>query len=384
MKKESVMRKVRTAIIGCGKVSDLHAAALQNLPEAQFVAIYSRSAEKAKTYGEKYGVEGFSDIGKMIATAGVEVVIVCTPHPAHRDAAVAAIEAGAHVLVEKPLAATLKDCDDILNAAKAAGVKVGTVCQRRFYAPSLRMRRAINDGKIGRPALGMVLMLGWRDRKYYESDPWRGKWRSEGGGVLVNQAPHQLDLLQWFMGPIDELFGVWSNINHPYIEVEDTAVAVVRFRSGALGNIVVSNAQKPGIFGKVHVHGDNGASVGVQTDGGAMFIAGVPSMIEPPVNDLWTVPGEETMLSRWQKEDGELFSSHADPMEYYFRLQIADFLGAIVEGREPLITGEDGRRTVEIFTAIYRSQKTGRPVKFPLAPDAMDLDYETYVPTPMR
>lgn len=288
------------------------------------------------------------------------------------------------MLVEKPLAATLKDCDDILNAAKQAGVRVGTVCQRRFYAPSQRMRRAIDEGKIGRPALGTVLMLGWRDRAYYESDAWRGKWRSEGGGVLVNQAPHQLDLLQWFMGPIDELFGVWSNINHPYIEVEDTAVAIVRFRSGALGNIVVSNAQKPGIYGKVHVHGDNGASVGVQTDGGAMFIAGVPSVIEPPVNDLWTVPGEALMLAQWQKEDTDLFNSHGDSMAYYFRLQIADFLGAVASGREPLITGEDGRRTVEIFTAIYRSQKSGQPVKFPLAPDPSDLDYEAYASTPLR
>ena len=378
------MRKIRTAIIGCGKVSDLHAAALKHLPEAEFVAIYSRSAEKAKQYGEKYGVEGFCDIGKMVATAGVEAAIICTPHPAHRDAAVAAIEAGAHVLVEKPLAATLKDCDDILNAAKQAGVKVGTVCQRRFYAPSQRMRRAIDSGKIGRPALGTVLMLGWRDRKYYESDAWRGKWRSEGGGVLVNQAPHQLDLLQWFMGPIDELFGVWSNINHPYIEVEDTAVAVIRFRSGALGNIVVSNAQKPGIYGKVHVHGDNGASVGVQTDGGAMFIAGMSSVTEPPINDLWTVPGEAAMLAQWQKEDSDLFNSHEDSMEYYFRQQIADFLGAVAEGREPLVTGEDGRKTVEIFTSIYRSQKSGKPIKFPLAPDASDLDYETYASMPLH
>ncbi len=372
------MRKVRTAIIGCGKVSDLHAGALKKLPEAEFVAIHSRSLDKARQYGEKYGVRGFDEIGEMIAAAGVEAAIVCTPHPAHRDAAVAAIEAGAHVLVEKPLAATLRDCDDILGAAKRAGVRVGTVCQRRFYAPAQRMRRAIDEGKIGKPALGTVLMLGWRDQKYYESDPWRGKWRAEGGGVLVNQAPHQIDLLQWFMGPVDELFGVWSNLNHPYIEVEDTAVAVIRFRSGALGNIVVSNAQKPGIFGKVHVHGQNGASLGVQTDGGAMFIAGVPSALEPPVNDLWTVPGETAMLEQWQREDSDLFNSHENAMEYYFRAQLGDFLGALIAGREPLISGEDGRRTVEIFTAIYRSQKTGRPVKFPLTPEAGDVDYATY------
>ena len=378
------MERVKTAIIGCGKVSDLHAAALKKTTESEFVAVYSRNPEKAKKYGEKYGVRGFADIQEMIASAGVEAVIVCTPHPAHRDAAVIAAQAGAHVLVEKPLASSLQDCDDMLAAAKKANVKIGTVCQRRFYAPVQRVRHAIDEGKIGRPALGTVLMLGWRDRNYYESDPWRGQWQAEGGGVLVNQAPHQLDLLQWFMGPIAELFGAWSNLNHPYIEVEDTAVAIVRFQSGALGNIVVSNSQKPGIYGKVHVHGQNGASVGVQTDGGAMFIAGMSSILEPPVNDIWTVPGEETMLEQWKQQDSHLFNSLGNAMEHYHHLQISDFLQAIIHDREPLITGEDGRKTVEIFTAIYRSQKTNVPVKFPLKPEAADLDYSTYASIPLK
>jgi UDP-N-acetyl-2-amino-2-deoxyglucuronate dehydrogenase len=263
-------------------------------------------------------------------------------------------------------------------------VKIGTVCQRRFYAPVQRLRQAIDAGKIGRPALGTVLMLGWRDQKYYESDPWRGQWQAEGGGVLVNQAPHQLDLLQWFMGPIAELFGVWSNLNHPTIDVDDTAVAIVRFQSGALGNIVVSNSQKPGLYGKVHVHGQNGASVGVQTDGGAMFIAGMSSILEPPVNDIWTVPGEENLLEQWKNEDSDLFNGLDNASEHYFHLQIRDFLHAIGDDREPLITGEDGRKTVEIFTAIYRSQKTNAPVTFPLKPDAADLDYSTYASVPLK
>ena len=378
------MNKLRVAIIGCGKVSDLHAAALLKTPEAQFVAVYSRSLEKARKYGEKYGVQGFGDIREMIASARVEVVIICTPHPAHRDAAVMAAEAGAHVLVEKPLASSLQDCDEILAAVRKAKVKIGTVCQRRFYAPVQRMRQAIDAGKIGKPALGTVLMLGWRDQNYYESDPWRGQWRSEGGGVLVNQAPHQLDLLQWFMGPIAELFGVWSNFNHPYIEVDDTAVAIVRFASGALGNIVVSNSQKPGIFGKVHVHGQNGASLGVQTDGGAMFIAGRSSIAEPPVNDLWTVPGEEALLETWKEQDSTLFNSLENATDHYFHLQIRDFLQAIIDDRPPLISGEDGRKTVEIFTAIYRSQKTNAPVKFPLKAEAGDLDFSTYASIPLK
>ncbi|MHC4672535.1 MAG: Gfo/Idh/MocA family protein, partial [Planctomycetota bacterium] len=228
--------------------------------------------------------------------------------------------------------------------------------------------KAIDDGKIGKPVLGTVYMLGWRDRAYYESDPWRGTWDAEGGGVLVNQAPHQLDLLQWYMGPIDELFAFWDNLNHPYIEVEDTAVAVIRFKNGGLGNIMVSNSQNPALFGKVMIHGDNSASVGVQTDGGAMFIAGMSDITEPPINDYWTVPGEEKMLEEWQQQDAEFFNS-INAMEYYHELQIRDFLRAVIDDRDPLVTGEAGRRTVEIFTAVYRSQRDRAPVRFPLKPD---------------
>jgi predicted dehydrogenase len=285
------------------------------------------------------------------------------------------MQAGAHALVEKPLAASLKDCDAMLAAAEATGRTLGVVSQRRLYEAVQRVKQAIQAGKIGRPVLGTVLMLGWRDRAYYESDPWRGKWAAEGGGVLVNQAAHQIDLLQWFMGPLQELFGYWDNLNHPYVEVEDTAVAVMRLRNGGLGSIVVSNSQRPGIYGKVHVHGDNGASVGVQTDGGAMFIAGMLPVKEPALNDLWTVPGEEDMLPRWHAEDRAAFEA-VDPAGHYIRLQVQDFLRAVLDGRPPLVTGAEGRKTVEIFTAVYRSQRDGRPVRFPVSADegSQDLD----------
>jgi predicted dehydrogenase len=311
----------------------------------------------------------------MVEVCGLEAVCICTPHPAHAAPAIAAMQAGAAVIVEKPLASTLEDCDAILAAARAAGVRTATICQRRFYAPAQRIRQAIDEGKIGIPILGVVVMHGWRDEAYYAADPWRGKWREEGGGVLVNQAPHQLDLLQWYMGPIEELFAFWGNLNHPYIEVEDTALAVLRFRNGGLGNILVSNSQNPALYGRVSVHGSNGASVGVQTDGGAMFVAGMSNILEPPVNDLWTVRGEEPLLAGWKQEDAEFFRK-INAVEYYHQLQLQDFLQSILEDREPCITGEEGRKTVEIFTAIYRSQRDGRPVQFPLQPesDRTDLD----------
>jgi len=298
----------------------------------------------------------------LITKEKIDLSIVCTPHPFHIGPTIEAAQNGAHVLVEKPLAVSLADCDEMITACNVAGVKLGVISQRRWYAPVQRVKAAIDSGKIGAPVLGTVTMLGWRDRTYYEADAWRGTWNMEGGGVLVNQSPHQLDLLLWYMGEIDEVYGLWRNLNHPYIEVEDTALAIIKFKSGAIGNIIVSNSQKPGIYGKVHVHGSNGASVGVQTDGGAMFIAGMSGILEPPVNDLWSIEGEEHLLEQWKKEDSEFFN-RIDPMVYYMKLQIEDFLFALQNGTQPLVNGTDGRKVVELFNAIYRSTKENKPVK---------------------
>ena len=245
-------KSLKTALVGCGKVAGLHAAAFMNLGESRFTAVCGRNREKTGGFASRYGVKAYSDVAEMVTREQIDMVSICTPHPAHRLPAVAAMEAGAHVLIEKPLASSLEDCDAILEAAEKYGREVGVICQRRWYPSAQRIRQAIDEGKIGRPVFGTVNMLGWRDREYYDSDPWRGSWRGEGGGVLVNQAPHQLDLLQWYLGEVEECYGLWSNLNHPYIEVEDTANAILRFRSGAVANIIVSNSQKPGIYCKVH------------------------------------------------------------------------------------------------------------------------------------
>lgn len=367
--------KLRTALVGYGKVAHTHAWVLQNLPESQLVAVCGHNLDKARAFAGQYDIRAYDHVEAMVNDADVHTVVVCTPHPAHAAPAIQAAKLGVHVLIEKPLASSLKDCDAMIAAAKAANVKLGVISQRRLYEPVRRVKSAIDAGKIGTPVLGTVVMLGWRDEPYYASDPWRGTWEGEGGGVLVNQAPHQLDLLQWFMGPIDKVFAIWDNLNHPYIEVEDTAVAVIRFKNGGIGSIIVSNSQKPGIHGKVQVHGSNGASVGVQTDGGAMFIAGMTSVLEPPVNDLWTVPGEEHLLDRWKVEDTATFGQ-IDATRHYHRLQVQDFLRAILEDRAPMITGVEGRKTVELFTAIYRSRRDGKPVQFPLDADAGSRDFD--------
>jgi UDP-N-acetyl-2-amino-2-deoxyglucuronate dehydrogenase len=361
------MQPLRTALVGCGKVGQIHARALAALAESEFVAVCDVDFQRAEAFAGRFGVRPYNDVRRMLDESAVGALSIATPHPLHAEAALRAAQAGVHVLVEKPMAASLEDCDAMIAAADRYKIKLGVVSQRRWYEPVRRMKDAIAGGKIGRPVLGAVTMYSWREPAYYESDPWRGRWDSEGGGVLVNQSPHMLDLLQWLMDDeVVEISGRIANFNHPTVEVEDSALAIVRFRGGGLGSIIVSLAQKPGIYTKVHIHGNSGASLGVETDRGATFIAGITEISEPPLLDLWTIPGEEHLLARFQAEDRDCFQE-VDALHHYHALQIQDFLQAALDDRPPLVTGHDGRRVVAIFRAIYESDRTGKVVTLPAA-----------------
>lgn len=367
--------QVGTALIGCGKVGETHALAFSNLPQSKFVAVYDVDPGRAEAFAARFHVQAYTDPEAMLARTDVQMVSVCTPHPTHAHYAVMAAQAGVHTLVEKPLAPNLREADQTILAHKAAGTKLGMVSQRRFYPATQRVWRAIQEGRIGKPILAIAQVLSWRGEGYYRMDPWRGKWDLEGGGVLVNQTPHHLDILQWLMGPIDELYGQWDNFTHPYIEVEDSAAAIIRFRSGAIGVLLLSNSQNPGLYGRIRVHGTSGATIGVETDGGSVFVSGVTAKVDPPMNHIWTIPGEEHLLARWQQEDRDL-AERVNIMTYFHERQIEDFLQAIIEDREPLVTGEQGRVTVEMFTAIYRSQRDGKPIKFPVPAEDGQADYD--------
>ncbi len=355
--------RLKTAIVGCGKVATTHALAYQALPNSEFVSVCDVAPERAQAFADKFRVKGYTDLAEMLDREGVNVLSVCTQHTQHPAAVEIAAAAGVHVISEKPLAIDLTSCDRAIAAARSAGIKLGVISQRRWYEPVQRMKSAIDAGKLGRPVLAVVTMLGWREPAYYLSDPWRGTWKGEGGGVVVSQAPHYLDLLSWFMGPAEELHAYWDNYNHPGIEVDDTVIASVRFRNGGMGSVVLSNSQRPGLYGKIHVHGSSGASVGAETDSGSPFISGVTEKMDPPFNDIWTVPGEEQNLQQWNSEDR---ARSWDVMTHYHQIQLADFLDAVLQDRAPQVDGEAGRRVVELFTAVYQSQLDRASVRLPL------------------
>ncbi len=341
---------VSLAILGPGKVAATHATALARIPGARLVAVAGRDRDRTTAFAGQFGARAVVGLPALLEARDVDAVIVCTPHPMHRDQAVAVAEAGRHVVVEKPMALTPEDADAMIAAADEAGVVLSVISQRRWYDAARRVRDAIDDGRIGVPALATVEVLGWRGPEYYAMDAWRGTREGEGGGVLVNQAAHQLDLLSWYLGPHRDAVGFVANVNHPEIDVEDTAVAVVRFESGALASIVASNSVRPGLHASVHVHGTNGASVGVETDRGSSFVAGLS---EPSIarNDLWTIPGEGDLPEVWTAGDTARLHG-VDLGSHFHELQLRDIVDAIRDGRPPAVTGFDGRRTVALMAAI--------------------------------
>jgi UDP-N-acetyl-2-amino-2-deoxyglucuronate dehydrogenase len=368
------MEPLGAAVIGLG-VGRQHVRAFAMLPETRLVAVCDANTERLAPVAAAHGVRGVTDPAALFADPEVQIISIATPHPSHAALAIAAARAGKHVIVEKPMTVDLAEADAMVAAAKEAGVTLGVIFQRRWWPAALRLRAAIDAGKIGRPVLGQCALSWWRTQAYYDRDAWRGRWDTEGGGVLTNQGIHAIDMFQWLMGDdVVEVFGRWANLTHPSIEVEDNAAVVLRFKSGALGVISATTSSRLS-HTRITIHGSNGASVGVieEPEGAVGY------------NDVWTIPGEEHLAAEslaahvasgdyiYHGLDQEpphvwptayRYGQEADPP--YHARQLQEFAQAIQAGRAPLVTGEEGRKSLEILLAVYESARTGQPVALPL------------------
>lgn len=349
---------LRFGIIGCGKIANNHVKALSSLPGVTVTAVADVDLQRAQAFAETHGVPAaYDDVDAMLGS-GIDAVTVCTPHPAHEANVLAAAARGLDVLCEKPIAVDLAEADRMIEAADAAGVKFGVLFQRRLWPASQRIRAALDDRRLGAPITGSCTVRFRRDAEYF-SDPWRGRWDTEGGGVVINQAIHHIDLLQWFMGPAKRVFGRIATLAHgDFIEVEDTAVATIEFVSGALATVHVSTTFDPGLGAQVLVSDASGSTASVLE-----FPEGSGSL------DIWSLPGEESYAEsltaahrEGQPFDIPLGDIHAKLVEYH-GLQIADFVEAIRADRQPLVTGREARKSLEIISAIYESSRTGAPVE---------------------
>ncbi len=220
-------------IVGCGMISHFHCKAIADVKGAKFVACYDSREESAEALAIQFGGTAYSDLDEMLADPRVDVVTICTPSGAHLDPAVAAAKAGKHVIVEKPLEITLKRCDAIIAACAENKVVLSTIFPSRFHKSSQTLKKAIDAGKFGTLSLGDAYVKWFRTQEYYDSGQWRGTWALDGGGALMNQAIHSVDLLTWLMGPVAELTANTATLAHQRIEVEDVATASLKFENGA-------------------------------------------------------------------------------------------------------------------------------------------------------
>jgi predicted dehydrogenase len=352
---------IRFGIIGAGGIANAHATGLAAMPDdAEIVAVADIDQGRAAAFAAKWHLRSsYGSALDMLNAGGIDVVCVCTPHPQHAEPVILAAQRGIHAIVEKPLTATLADADRVLEAQAKHGTLLSSMSQRRWFPAARRIRRAIDGGKLGtKIVMGESYCEMWRDEAYYQRDAWRGRWDTEGGGVMMNQSPHNIDFLLWFAGPATEVFGYWANVNHPYVEVEDNAVSVIRFKSGGLGIIkgTVSMNPQRRIHG-VSIVGESGATTSLDCweipPEQRVEVTG-PSDVGS--NDIWTITGELGLTI------DEAILAGAGDLPNFHAHQLRDVIGAIRENREPSITGLDGYRVVAIIQGIYESTRTGKPV----------------------
>jgi len=338
------------AVVGAGNISAAHIDAVSRLPNGRVTGVASRSPEKARTVAEKHGVRAYGSVEAALADPEVDVVAVCTPSGAHLDVALPAIEAGKHVVVEKPLEVTVNRARTIVAAADAAGVTIATIFMSRFGDANAFVKRAADEGRLGRLVQGDAYVKWFRAQSYYDRDAWRGTRLLDGGGALMNQAIHQVDLLLWVMGPVAEVFAYADTLAHERIEVEDTLVAVLRYENGALGHVTAATSHWPGLPKALHVHGTEGLAI-----------------VEDDVLVEWRtrVGGDVERERVLAEHGGQGTGGSADPMAISFenhKRQYADLFAALDEGRPPAVDGREGMRSVELIEAIYASVAERRPV----------------------
>jgi predicted dehydrogenase len=345
-------------IIGCGMISQFHARAIAELRRAKLVACFDSFPAAADRLAQATGCRAYHDLDAMLADPKVTIVTIGTPSGAHLEPAISAARAGKHVIVEKPLEITLKRCDKIIRECEANQVKLSAIFPSRFHASSVEIRRAVDEGRFGQLALGDAYVKWYRTQAYYDSGAWRGTWQLDGGGALMNQAIHSVDLLLWFMGPLAEVRAQWGTLAHERIAVEDTVVATLRFASGALGTIEATTAAYPGYLKRIELHGATGSAVMEEEDIAKWDFAKTKSRD----NKI-----REQMAA--QKSGGGGASDPAAIGHHGHMLQFRDMLEAIEKDRTPAVDGLEGRRSVEAILAIYKAAESGKPVRLPLAGD---------------
>ncbi|NLY96384.1 MAG: Gfo/Idh/MocA family oxidoreductase [Clostridiaceae bacterium] len=339
-----VDKKFGYGIIGCGTISKWHAEAAAATGKYNLVAVTDVRKEAAQKFAEQFHCVAEESTEALLSREDIEIVSICTPSGFHAIDAIKAAKAGKHVIVEKPMAITHEQINDILKACAENNVKMQVISQMRFKENVLKTKQAIESGKLGKLVLGDVSMKYFRSQEYYDTGGWRGTWKLDGGGALMNQGIHGIDTLQFLMGPIKSVYALAKTLAR-IIEVEDTAVADVEYENGAIGTITGATSVYPGIPRRFEINGTEGSIV----------------LTEDTIT-LWEIKGEPKVEIEEKKRG---MNSSSDPTAFGIEghvLQFEDMADALINNREPKVNQYEGKKPVEIILAIYESEKTGKKV----------------------
>lgn len=355
-----MQNEIRFGIIGCGKIGAVHAKSINNTNSAKLVAVSDSNLKKVKIFSQKYEVEYYQDYKKLLERKDIDVVNICLPSGMHMQGCVDAAVAGKNILCEKPLDTTLDKIDHINEVVRKNKVKLGAVFQNRFQESSRRIKKALEDRKLGTVISASTYLKYYRSQAYYDTDDWRGTWELDGGGCLMNQGIHGIDLLQWFLGPVKSVYAITDTIAHKRIEVEDIAVAVIRFKNGALGVIEGSTSCFPGLPMVLQIYGTLG-TITLRDDKITDW-----QFINPTKEDL---DFSKQIINQKQLEARHTDSTNpvASLKIIYHEYHIKDMLRAINGDVAPEINGEEARKSVEIILAIYKSARIREEVTLPLS-----------------
>lgn len=342
-------QKLKFGIVGCGVIGPAHAEAIAELPDAELVAVADRDPELARRLAERYEVTAYTDLQEMLDREDLDIVNVCTPSGFHGEQACQIMRSGRHVMVEKPMALSLAAIDEMLRVQQEMSVKLAVISQRRFDPASRQVHELIKEGAFGKLVLGNAHVPIWRSQAYYDSGAWRGTRALDGGGVLINQSIHSIDLLQWLVGRVRSVSAYTDTLAHR-METEDVAVAALRFANGALGTIATTTAAYPGLDDRIELFGDGGSAIIENNRLSYLHLA----RDDPEEVGPYGI-GEQT------KTRAASSAARKRPVNTHAR-QIADMIRAIREDGTPLVDGHAARHPVEIILAIYESARRGKEV----------------------
>ena len=337
-------KNLKIGIVGCGAISDIHAQAIQQSGNADLISVFSRSEKNACRVGEKHETKWSVDWNEFISDPDLDAVSICTPNGNHLDYARKAAEAGKHVILEKPIEVTLKRAKELIDVCNKYNVQLAVIYQNRFITEVEELKKQIDKNELGRLFMGDAYIKWFRSQEYYDNGAWRGTSELDGGGVLINQAIHTIDLLQWLMGDVESVFGQMGTFTHERMEGEDNAVVTIRFKSGAIGVIEASTSVQPAQSRRVELHGEKGSAV---IDDDKVKIS---------------IEGEFSYKDEKNEDSGAKSAGSSSPLGGFsvepHKNQFEAIVDAINNNEIPPVSGEDSIKSLAVVLAIYESSKT--------------------------